>query len=84
MATTTLILGKILSLYLLTAGIAFIGLLAVLVTLTGLSFIVRGVTYYWIPRLVLKPSETRATSLRIFGAAFTVFGGFMGYLSFLA
>ncbi|MDM4719388.1 hypothetical protein QTQ03_07165 [Micromonospora sp. WMMA1363] len=127
---TTLILGKILSLYLLTAGIAFIvatpfylqltevadrsdlmavnisgmvhlfvgfgvlaihftwgSLLAVLVTLLGIFFAIRGIAYYWIPQRVLRPAKQGRGSpsgLRGMGAAFVVYGGLMAYLSFLA
>lgn len=127
MDMSTLMFGKILALYLLTAGVAFIvatpfyadltrnadksdamavnisgmahllvgfsivvnhfvwdGLLAVLVTLLGISFIIRGLTYYWIPQVVLRPSEGRASALRVMGAAFIAVGGLMGYLSFFA
>lgn len=125
MDMSTLMFGKILALYLLTAGIAFIvatpfyadltrnadksdamavnisgmvhllvgfsivvnhfvwdGLLAVLVTLLGISFIIRGMTYYWVPQLVLRPSEGRASALRVMGAAFIAVGALLGYLSF--
>ncbi len=122
----TVMFGKILSLYLLTAGIAFVvatpfyadltrkadtsdamavnvsgmlhlfigfaivvnhfawdGPLAVLVTMLGIVFILRGLAYYWLPRLIVRSSEARATVLRLMGAFFIVVGGVMGYLSFL-
>ncbi len=127
MDMSTLMIGKILALYMLTAGIAFIvatpfyanltrnadrsdamavnisgmvhlfvgfsivvnhfawdGLLAVLVTLLGIFFVIRGLAYYWVPQLVLRPSEGRASGLRVMGAAFIAIGGLMGYLSFFA
>lgn len=127
MDTTTLVFGKVLSLYLMTAGIAFIvatpfyaeltrkadksdlmavnisgmvhllvgfsvvanhfiwdSLLAILVTLMGLFFVIRGLTYYWVPQLVLRPSEARESGLRGFGAVFIAVGALMGYLSFFA
>lgn len=127
MDAPTLMFGKILALYMLTAGIAFIvatpfyadltrkadksdgvavnisgmvhlfigfgilvnhfvwdSLLAVLVTLLGIFFVIRGVAYYWVPQLVLRPSEGRASGLRGMGAAFIGIGTLMGYLSFFA
>lgn len=121
-------LGKILSLYLMTAGVAFIvatqfylrltqradrsdlmavnisgmlhlfigfgvlvthfewgGALEVLVTLMGIFFTIRGISYYWVPQLVLRPAEQgrgSALGLRVMGVAFVVYGGLMGYLSF--
>ncbi|QUR68388.1 hypothetical protein [Mycobacterium spongiae] len=126
MESTTVMFGKILGLYLLTSGVAFIvatpfyaeltrkadrsdpmavnisgmvhlfvgfgvvvnhfrwdGLLPTLVTLLGVAFVVRGLAYYWIPHVVLRPAEARATGLRVMGAAFVVVGGLTGYLSFL-
>ncbi len=124
---STLMLGRILALYLLIAGIAFLvatpfyaeltrnadksdpmavnisgmlhliiglvivvnhfvwgGPLATLVTVLGILFVVRGVTYYWVPQLVVRPSAARATALRFMGAVFVVVGALMAYLSFVA
>lgn len=125
MATPTVMFGKILALYLVTAGIAFVvatpfyadltrkadqssamavnisgmlhlfigfaivvdhfafdGLLSALVTLFGIAFVVRGAAYYWVPQLVVRASEARASALRMMGTAFIAVGGLMGYLSF--
>lgn len=121
-------LGRILALYLLTSGIAFIvatqfylrltqradrsdlmavnisgmvhlfvgfsvlvthfewgGLAEVLVTLLGVFFTLRGISYYWIPQLVLRPAEQgrgSAQGLRVMGAGFIGYGALLGYLSF--
>lgn len=127
MEHTSLIFGRILALYLLTAGIAFVvatpfyanltrnaessdamavnisgmvhlfigfaivvnhftfdGLLAALVTLLGMFFVARGLAYYWVPQLIVRSSDTRASRLRVSGAAFILVGAFMAYLAFVA
>jgi hypothetical protein len=55
-------------------------LLAVLVTLTGSSFVVRGVTYYWVPRRCSgrRTHEQRASAFSAPDLA-ALGGGYLGF-----
>ncbi|OLT25554.1 hypothetical protein BJF83_05150 [Nocardiopsis sp. CNR-923] len=58
--------------------------LAVIVTLFGILFMLRGAAYLVVPHLVLRASTTSTTTLRLSGAFFVVTAAVLGYLSFLA
>ncbi|WP_306369094.1 hypothetical protein [Nocardiopsis sp. CC223A] len=67
-----------------SAHLAWDGLLAVIVTLIGFAFMLRGAAYLVVPGLVLRASTTSTARLRLSGGFLVAVALLLGYLGFLA
>jgi len=59
-------------------------ILAIVVTLLGFSFLIKGITLIIIPSLTLKSTKTSVKYLRFSGIGFVVVSLYLGYMSYFA